>query len=273
MKNEDSLQAYVLSKNPPWAMTLAVSLMSTTSLKTISMTALLDSGATGTFINHELVQKHSLETSPLPNPIPVHNVDGTPNEHGSITEEVEAILCYGDHLEKVCLAVANIGCQALIIGYPWLALHNPEIDWAKQRINLSWSPSECNTRKCPADMSKELPDNFELESGDKVYAISFRSESSEEALAEILAMDYVPEESQSDPSSLPSKLIPEEYHKYEDVFSKDGFNILPPQKPWDHAIDLIPGAELPCAQMFPISQAKQQELDEFLCENLVSRRI
>src|SRR5260370_41166725 len=104
-------------------MTLAVSLMSTTSLKTISMTALLDSGATRTFINHKLVQKHSLETSLLPNPIPIHNVNGTPNEHGSIMEEVKVILHYGDHSERVHFTMPNIRQQALIIAYPWLALH------------------------------------------------------------------------------------------------------------------------------------------------------
>ena len=44
------------------------------------------------FVNWIFVQKHKLETRPLPNPVPVHNVDGTPNENGSITEEVEVIL-------------------------------------------------------------------------------------------------------------------------------------------------------------------------------------
>src|SRR5260370_14328214 len=99
--------------------------------------ALLDSRATGMFISQELIHKHSLETSLLPHPIPVHNVDGTPNEHGSIMEEVEVILHYGDHLERVLLTVANIGWQSLIIGYPWLAWHNLEINWAKQKIELS----------------------------------------------------------------------------------------------------------------------------------------
>ena len=43
------------------------------------------------FVNQIFVQKHKLETCPLPT-VPVHNIDGTPNENGSITEEVEVIL-------------------------------------------------------------------------------------------------------------------------------------------------------------------------------------
>src|SRR5258708_18492472 len=38
-------------------------------LTSISMSALLDSGATGMFINWSFVQKHQLETTPLPQPI------------------------------------------------------------------------------------------------------------------------------------------------------------------------------------------------------------
>src|SRR5258708_11158812 len=73
-----------------------------------TMSALLNSGATGMFINHTFVQKHKLETRPLPNPVPVHNVDGTLNENESIMEEVKVILQYGQHMEKAHLMVANL---------------------------------------------------------------------------------------------------------------------------------------------------------------------
>src|SRR5258708_22712601 len=79
---------------------MSVELWTTTSLHSISTSALLDSGATGMFVNRAFAQKHKLETRPLPNPVPVHNVDGTPNENRSITEEVEVILQYSQHMEK-----------------------------------------------------------------------------------------------------------------------------------------------------------------------------
>ena len=52
------------------------------------------------------------------------------------------------------------------------------------------------------------------------------------------------------------------------MFSKEAFDQLPPWKPWDHAIDLVPDAKLPRGRTFPLSCPEQKELDEFLCENL-----
>ena len=89
------------------------------------------------FVNWIFVQKHKLETHALPNPVPVHNVDGTPNENGSITEEVEVILQYGQHTERAHLAVANLRWQTVIIGHSWLNHHNPEVDWARQSVTMS----------------------------------------------------------------------------------------------------------------------------------------
>src|SRR5258708_6551628 len=65
-------------------------------------------------------------------------------------------------------------------------------------------------------------------------------------------------------------MVPAQYHNFRDVFSKEPFDELPPQKAWDHAIDLSPGTELPHSQMFPLSPAEQKELDDFLWENLAN---
>ena len=86
---------YVLSNHSPRSLNLTVKLTTLTSLASVSVSALLDSGATGIFVSPEFVRRHKLETTPLPRPIPVRNVDGTPNENGAITEELEALLTFG----------------------------------------------------------------------------------------------------------------------------------------------------------------------------------
>src|SRR5258708_2372495 len=58
-----------------------------------------------------------------------------------------------------------------------------------------------------------------------------------------------------------------------DIFSKEAFDELSPQKAWDHTIDLTPRAELPHSQMFPLSPTEQRELDNFLHKNLVNSHI
>src|SRR5258707_4440153 len=76
---------YVLSKNSSRSLNIQVKLTSLTSLASVSMSALLDSRATGMFINRSFMQKHQLETTPLPQPVLVRNVDCSLNENGSVT--------------------------------------------------------------------------------------------------------------------------------------------------------------------------------------------
>src|SRR5258707_15746404 len=95
---------YVLSKNSPHSLNIQVELTSLPSLASVSMSALLDSGATGMFINRSFVQKHQLETTPLPQPVLICNVDGSPNENGSVMEEVHVILHFGCHSKRAHLA-------------------------------------------------------------------------------------------------------------------------------------------------------------------------
>src|SRR5260221_3225158 len=91
---------YILSKNSPHSLNVQVELTSLTSLASISTSTLLESGATSMFINWSFVQKHQLETIPLPQPVLMHNVDGSADENGSVTQEVHITLHFGCHSER-----------------------------------------------------------------------------------------------------------------------------------------------------------------------------
>ncbi len=67
-------------------------------------------------------------------------------------------------------------------------------------------------------------------------------------------------------------MVPEWCRDFKDLFDKENFDELPEPKPWDHAIELIPNANLDC-KVYPLNWAKQEELDKFLDENLSSGRI
>ena len=67
--------------------------------------------------------------------------------------------------------------------------------------------------------------------------------------------------------------ILEYLQKFENVFSKETFDMLPPQKPWDHAIELEPGSKPTNCKVYLLSPKEQVELDAFLKENLCTRRI
>src|SRR6266446_4080501 len=137
-------KTYILPKTSPCSLNLQVELTSPTSLASITTSALLDSGATGMFINQDFMWRHWLETTPLPQPVLLHNMDGSANEHGSIMEEVHTLLRFGQHSERAQFAVTNLGRQSVIIGHPWLLHHNPEVDWATQKVLMTCCPTDCN---------------------------------------------------------------------------------------------------------------------------------
>ena len=70
------------------------------------------------------------------------------------------------------------------------------------------------------------------------------------------------------------EIVPEYFHDFPEVFTKQDFNELPPHRPWDHAIELLPGTKerLDC-KIYPLSQDEQEQLDEFLEEHLRTGRI
>ena len=107
---------------------LKVELETTDTGEVKSVNSFMDSGATGEFIDRHYAKSNWLHTWKLSEPILVYNVDGTLNEAGSITEVVDLILRYRNHLEWTLFAVIGLGKQKLILGHSWLQKHNPEID-------------------------------------------------------------------------------------------------------------------------------------------------
>ena len=70
--------------------------------------ALVNSGATGMFIDIKFVWPKNIWTHQLPRAIPVYNIDGTPNEAGHITEVIDLIVQYKDHSEQVTFHITSI---------------------------------------------------------------------------------------------------------------------------------------------------------------------
>ena len=63
--------------------------------------------------------------------------------------------------------------------------------------------------------------------------------------------------------------VPEQLHKYGNVFSKHKSERMPLQKLYDHTIDFIEGAKLPKpAKIYPLSLAKKNSLDTQIDEEL-----
>jgi len=122
---------------------LLVEIRTTDTSKLHSVKALLDSGATGSFIDRDFVHSKGMNTWTLSHNIPVFNVDGSPNKAGQISEVVDVVLWYKTHSERMLLAVSRLGKQSLILGYDWLKDHNPKIDWEKGEVEMTRCSLRC----------------------------------------------------------------------------------------------------------------------------------
>jgi len=114
-------------------------------LNTIEVDALLDSGATGCFVDKSWALDRCLQLSKLVKPVPVLNIDGTRNQEGNITHYVLLTVGIGKDDEKLWCAVTCLGKVPLILGHTWLRKHNPDIDWVTGQVNLNRCLPECKS--------------------------------------------------------------------------------------------------------------------------------
>ena len=254
----------------PTSLRLKVELETTDTSETKSVHSLVDCGVTGELIDYDYARGCRFNLLKLPRPIPVFNIDGTPNEAGAITEAVDLILRYRNHSERTTFAVTNLGRQKLILRHSWLRKHNPEIDWVSGEVKMSRCPPRCcsgcrdevrtervirraevqRKEACSVGStpliyhdSNDSEDNTSgdcLEEGDRIFATGLLpSEPSLEVRAGSTISQRLAEAFKA--NSKATSPVPEYLQEFSSVFSKKSFDTLPSSKNWDHAVELIPG--------------------------------
>jgi len=104
---------------------------------------LLDNRATGLVISLEFVKKQGFKLKKLERPMNVRNMDRSLNKEGPIENMVEINIYYQGHREKMEIDVIGEQKWTVILGMPWLACHNPEIDWKTGEVKMTRCSEEC----------------------------------------------------------------------------------------------------------------------------------
>jgi len=285
---------------------LPIEIGTTDTSKVHSVKVLLDSRATGNFIDKDFVRMKGISTRSISCPIPVFNVDGSPNEAGQISEVVDVILCYKTYSERMLLAVSNLGKQSMILGYTWLKNHNPEVNWQTGEVQMNRCPPQyegchtirkerasqrkmearainvCRSRPSPEYAEDSEEDKtplwiceVEYEQGDRLFMMRILPEPAVEDLCTTSTISQKLAEGARQASETRKGLLtlPDCVKGFESVFAKEDFDILLEHRQWDHVIELIPGSEPKSSKVYPLSLVGQKELDSFLEENLHTGRI
>lgn len=147
-----------------------------------------------------------------------------------VTLPIKLVLS-GNHHEEITFNLITAPNTPVILGFPWLTLHNPQVDWSAGRI-ASWSPfchSNCLQSALPPagcatkDTCTELPD---------------------------------------------LSAIPSDYHVLREVFRKDLALSLPPHRPYDCEIKLLPDAPLPTSRLYNLSKPERETMESYIRDSL-----
>lgn len=195
------------------------------------LSVLIDSGCEQNLIDSVLVQQLSIETEPLAVPLRVTALDG--KNLTQITHQTKPLklIISGNHCELCSFFVFSTTSSPIILGFQWLQQHNPHINWLDKQIE-SWSIS-CHS--------------FCLHS----------------------AIPPGPSPARLQEADLPDlSTIPPEYHDLASVFSKSRALSLPPHRPYDCSIDLLPSAPFPASRLYNISRPERETMERYIKDSL-----
>ena len=194
----------------------------------IAVKALLDSGATGLFMNTTFAKEKGFKMEKLKKPLLVQNVDGTINVGGAIIHQVECNMFFKGHIERARVDMCNLGKMELILDMLWLAAHNPEIDWEKGEVKMICCPPICGRRK---------------QEGGEEEARKIEKDKDKEMLR---------------------RLVPRKFWKWRKVFRKRESERMPVQKTWDHAIELKERFTPKKGKVYSLLREEREEVQTFV---------
>jgi len=257
--------------------------------KTIETKALVDSGAGGTFIDQNFARTKGFRLQNLEHPITVYNVDGTLNKRGTIIHFVETNVKIGGRTQEIRFLVSGLGCQRVILGFPWLEKENPAIDWKK--ATLDWPPEE-QIRKPKYRLQTRNHKHTSRPIIEEIYDDDDRFNSPGNPISNdkpnlILPMNEEPCSSDSCPQinatfmasaqfvqkekkpTIPAaELVPPEFHEFLPLFDKKASERFPESRSWDHKIELKEGFIPKAFKKYNLTPAEQRELNCFIDDNL-----
>ncbi|KAL2093081.1 hypothetical protein ACEWY4_010393 [Coilia grayii] len=126
--------------------------------------------------------------------------------------------------------ITDLKSEPLILGYPWLCQHNSRIGWRTGTV-LEWGV-DCH-QVCLLSAARPA---------------------------------------RSGPIDVPPDLsgIPECYHSLRAVFSKSKAMSLPLHRPYDCAIDLLPGSTPPRGRLYSLSAPERRAMEEYISDALAA---
>ncbi|KAK3556756.1 hypothetical protein QTP70_016698 [Hemibagrus guttatus] len=180
--------------------------------------ALIDSVAAVNLIDGALVEELGIPTSPCVPSLKITAIDSQPIGEGYLKRQTELLGFQVGLFHHGWLAfyVNSSPANPMIMGFPWLRHHDPQISWCTGELTR-WSPA-C-VKECLRNPVSR----------------SCRTCSVEEAIP------------------VAHGCLLQLYADFGRVFSEERASRLPEHQAWDCAIDLLPNTSLPKGRIYPVT--------------------
>ena len=262
-----------------------------------------DSGASAKcFMDTKFAKAHKLSLVPLVEPVKLRLANGV--IAGLITHAARTILSFKEHLEEMFCLVTPLAKFDIILGMPWLELHDPHISFAHRSctFNSDYCISNCLQRHKPVTMhskgTKKTPMSESTKHGDiaeiSAYAFMKMSERKGNQVIAMTAEDFEhlelddtrdgprltadvaaisPEDYEKFFHKMRKKPITSEelkqkvptvYHSWIDVWNPTDANKLPPHRSIDHEIKLQDGSAPPAKRAYGMSREQALVVKEYV---------
>ena len=222
----------------------------TTSSGSLIAQALIDTGSAGNFISGSMCQRLGLRRIPSPTPFSLHSITGHPLTRRQVRQVTSPVqLEIGLlHKEELKFLILEESTADLILGRPWLLLHSPSLSWETGEVTR-WG-QECSGRCLPV-VSPPTPTS--------------RRPHLRTPTPARLALHATTVES---PTQQVSHHVPSQYKQYADVFCPQRASCLPPHRPEDCSIDLLPGVPVPRGRVYPLALPERKAMEDYVEEAL-----
>ena len=259
----------------------------------VKTSCLTDTGASGNgFIDEKFAKRNGLTLVKMKEKCTVRLADD--EVAATIAHMAQVTFKIGDHHDEIWCFVTKLGKFSLILGMPWLELHDPQLSFKDRSMtfNSDYCMSNCLSHSKPVTIfsgkkphqdkpKKPIQDIAEI----SAYAFTKLSAKSENMVTAMWPTQFEQLESNIMPGAAATtdvaaitaedyekffsklkraplsreklkRLVPSKYHDYLGVWDPVEANKLPPHRPTDHPIDLIEGASPPYRRTFGLSREK-----------------
>ncbi|KAK3531983.1 hypothetical protein QTP86_002274 [Hemibagrus guttatus] len=204
----------------------------------VPVSALIDSGAAVNLIDGALVEELGIPTFPCVPALRITAIDSQPIGEGYMKHQTELLEFQVGlfHYKQLVFYVTSSPANPVILGFPWLRCHDPQISWRSGEL-VRWS-STC-LRGCLWNL------------------VSRPCRTSCVERATPAAWGH----------------LPHPYTDFREVFSEERAARLLSHQVWDCAIDLLPNASPTKGRIYPLSLPESKAMEDYIKTALAAGHI